>query len=283
MLENQEKWNIVADSSCDLKEMEEEQENISFSTVPFVFDVGEDSFVDDESLDVKQLIDSLASHKEAGRSACPAPDTWLEKFRAPGNVFALTISSNLSGSHQSACIARDMLLSEEPERKIAVLDSRSTGPEIVLMVRKICSMIRENIPFEAIAQELDEFVDRTHIVFALSSFDNLVKNGRVSRLAGFVAGKLGLWGIGIGSDEGRIVVKNKVRGAQRALANILNEMKENAFSHGPVVISHCLNEELALKLKEKIVETWENAQVKIIPTRGLDSFYAEKGGLIVFY
>ena len=276
-------WNIVADSSCDLKELESPQSDITFSTVPFMMQVGDEEFVDDENLQVEELIEALARHKEAGRSACPAPSTWLEKFRAPGNVFALTISSNLSGSYNSACTAREMLLSEQPERNVAVLDSRSTGPELVLMIRRICALIRENKPFEAIARELDEFADRTHVVFALSSFDNLVKNGRVSRLAGFVAGRLGLWGIGIGSDEGRIVVKSKVRGAQKALAAILEDMKANAFSHGPVVISHCLNEELAVRLREKILATWESAQVRIIPTRGLDSFYAEKGGLIVSY
>lgn len=277
------KWNIVADSSCDMMELEEKQADVSFATVPFLMQVGEEEFVDDEKMSVERLIEALAHHREAGRSACPSPDAWLEKFRAPGNTLALTISSNLSGSYGSACIARDMLLADQPERNIAVLDSRSTGPEIVLMVRKICAMIRENATFDSIVKEMDVFADRTHVVFALSSFDNLVKNGRVSRLAGFVAGRLGLWGIGIGSDEGKIVVKNKVRGAQRALAAILDEMRENAFSRGPVVISHCLNEELAVKLKEKIMATWESAHVRIVPTRGLDSLYAEKGGLIVSY
>lgn len=276
-------WNIIADSSCDLKELESSHSDITFSTVPFMMQVGDEEFVDNENLKVEELIEALARHKEAGRSACPAPGTWLEKFRAPGNVFALTISSNLSGSYNSACTAREMLLSEQPERNVAVLDSRSTGPELVLMIRRICALIRENKPFGAIVRELDEFADRTHVVFALSSFDNLVKNGRVSRLAGFVAGRLGLWGIGIGSDEGRIVVKSKVRGVQKALAAILEDMKANAFSHGPVVISHCLNEEQAVRLREKILATWESAQVRIIPTRGLDSFYAEKGGLIVSY
>jgi len=276
-------WNIVADSSCDLKKLETKEENIGFSTVPFILQVGEKEFIDDESLETQELIDALAKSKEAAKSACPAPETWLEHFRKAGDAFALTISSNLSGSYQSACIARDMVLEEQPEKKIAIFDSKSTGPEIVMMIARLAELIRENIDFEKIVQDVQALADRTHVAFALCSFDNLVKNGRVSRLAGFVAGRLGLWGVGVASDEGRIVVKTKVRGPQKAIAAIIEDMKERAFTSGQVVISHCLNEEMALKLKEKIVQTWEKAQVRIIPTRGLDSFYAEKGGLIIAY
>ena len=278
-----EKWNIVSDSCCDLMNMETEENNIAFSTVPFILQVGEKEFIDDENLNTAELIEAVANCKEAAKSACPSPETWLAHFRRPGPVFALTISSNLSGSYQSACIARDMILEEEPDKQVTIFDSRSTGPELVMMIARLAERIRENIPFEKIAEDVQALADRTHVAFALCSFDNLVKNGRVSRLAGFVAGKLGLWGVGIASDEGRIVVKTKVRGAQKAIGAIIEDMKERAFESGHVVISHCFNEEMALRLKDKIMQTWDKAQVCIIPTRGLDSFYAEKGGLIIAY
>ena len=245
--------------------------------------VGDREFIDHEEMNTAELIDAIANCREAAKSACPAPETWLEHFRRPGPAFALTISSNLSGSYQSACIARDMLLDEDPEKRIHIFDSKSTGPEIVLMIARLGELIRENIPFEKIVEDVQALADRTHVAFALCSFDNLVKNGRVSRLAGFVAGRLGLWGVGIASDEGRIVVKTKVRGAQRAIGAIIDDMKERAFTSGHVVISHCFNEEMAQRLKDRIQQTWEKAHVRIIPTRGLDSFYAEKCGLIIAY
>ena len=104
----------------------------------------------------------------------------------------------------------------------------------------------------------------------------------MGRVAGFVAGKLGMCGVGVAND-GRIDVKSKVRGTQKALKVIIDSMKEHAFMGGEVLISHCLNEELALKLKTLIQETWSNAKVDIMPTRGLCSLYAEKGGLIIAY
>lgn len=277
------KWNIVADSSCDLREFAADDERIAFSTVPFVIRAGDAEFIDDEHLNVSEMVDALAKIPEAGRTACPSPETWLERFRAAeGNIAAVTISSNLSGSYNSACLARDMLLESEPDRKVAVIDSKSAGPELTMIVRRLRELMNEKLSFEVIAEKLDEFAERTQTMFALTSFDNLVKNGRVGRLAGFVAGRLGMCGVGVAND-GRIDVRSKVRGTQRAIKVIIDSMKESAFSGGSVLIAHCLNEEFALRLKEAICHAWNSAKVELMPTRGLCSFYAEKGGLIIAY
>ncbi len=277
------KWNIVTDSSCDLLQFAPEDERVSFSTVPFVIRAADTEFIDDEHLSVPEMVSTLAKIPEAGRTSCPSPEAWLEKFQAAeGNIVVVTISSNLSGSYNSACLARDMLLETEPDRNVAIIDSKSAGPELTMIVRKLYSLMDEDLSFAAVEQQLNDFTDRTQTVFALTSFDNLVKNGRVGRIAGFVAGKLGMCGIGVAND-GRIDVRSKVRGAHRALKVVIDNMKENSFAGGNVLIAHCLNEELALKLKSLIEENWGSALVNIMPTRGLCSFYAEKGGMIIAY
>ena len=276
------KWNIVADSSCDLKQFAPEDERVAFSSVPFVIRAEDREFIDDEQLNTAEMVSALSSIREAGRTSCPSPETWLKKFAQAGNTVAVTISSNLSGSFNSACLARDMILEKDPTRKIAVIDSKSAGPELAMIIKRLHALIDEKLSFEEIAEKLNQFAEKTETIFALTSFDNLVKNGRVSKIAGFVAGKLGMCGVGVAND-GRIDVKSKVRGTQKALKVIIDSMKEHAFMGGEVLISHCLNEELALKLKTLIQETWSNAKVDIMPTRGLCSFYAEKGGLIIAY
>ena len=105
----------------------------------------------------------------------------------------------------------------------------------------------------------------------------------MSRMAGFVATKLGMWGIGIASDEGTIAIKGKTRGAEKALSMILSDMKQRGFNGGEVAISHCFNESVAEKLKNSILESWKSAKVTVMKARGLDSFYAERGGLIVAF
>ena len=168
------KWNIITDSSCDMFGFDKEHENIVFSSVPFTISVGDENFVDDRNLDVDGMIDSMDACAEASHTACPSPHAWQEKFEQEGNVIAITISSKLSGSYNSACAAKDMVLEEQPDKKIAVIDSRSAGSELVLLVKKICELIESGTDFETVVEKAELYSRHTHVVFALSSFNNLV-------------------------------------------------------------------------------------------------------------
>lgn len=277
------KWNIVTDSSCDLFPAALQGGKVQISTVPFVISVGNRDFVDDETLDTAEMLDAMEHCQQASHTSCPSPQGWLEEFEKADFCIAITISSNLSGSMNSAVLAKEMMLERYPEKKIAVLDSHSTGPEIVICVERICDLIEAGTDFEKVVSEAEALLRDTRIVFALSSFDNLVKNGRMSKMVGFVASKLGMWGIGIGSNEGTISIKGKTRGATKAMSMLLEDMKERGFQGGKIVISHCHNLDFANRLQSKIKELWQDAKISIMPTRGLCSFYAERGGLILSY
>lgn len=277
------KWNIVTDSSCDLFPAALQGGEVQISSVPFIISVGNRDFVDDETLNTAEMLDAMEHCQQASHTSCPSPQGWLEQFEKADFCIAITISSNLSGSMNSAVLAKEMVLERYPEKKIAVLDSHSTGPEIVICVERICDLIEAGADFEKVVSEAEALLRDTRIVFALSSFDNLVKNGRMSKVAGFVASKLGMWGIGIGSDEGTISIKGKTRGAAKAMTMLLEDMKERGYHGGKVIISHCHNFLFADRLQSKIKELWQDAKISIMPTRGLCSYYAERGGLIVSY
>ncbi len=277
------KWRIVADTSCDLVELEDKADNIEFHTVPFTIRVGEKEFVDDEHISVEEMLTANENHEALAQTACPSPEDWRKYFDTEGPVLAFTISSALSGSYNSACTARNMLTEENPGRQIAVVDSLATGPETVLIIRKACELIRQGIPFEKMAARLAETARKTHIMFALASYRNLIKAGRVSRLVGFIAGHLGFWGIGIGSDEGEIAMRGKARGQKSMVRQLVEEILKVGLCDGQVVISHCQNEGAAQELKKQLEAAVRNIRVRILPTRGLDSFYAERHGLIVAF
>ncbi len=277
------KWNIVTDSSCDLFPAVWENGEIQLSSVPFIISVGNRDFIDDETLDTAILLDAMERCEQVSHTSCPSPQGWVEQFEQADYCIAITISSKLSGSMNSAALAKEMVLERCPEKKIEILDSCSTGPEIVMCVEKMCDLIRSGADFEKVVSEVEAFLQDTHIVFALSSFNNLVKSGRMSKVAGFVAGKLGMWGIGIGSDEGTIEFKGKTRGSEKAIAMLLDDMKKRGFQGGKVMISHCHNLALADRLQSKIKDIWHDAKIHMIPARGLCSYYAQRGGLIVSY
>ncbi len=277
------KWNIIADSSCDLKNITRTYDNIRFSTVPFTINIGADSYVDDETLDISVMLTAMENCPHASQTACPSPYSWYEQFEKAEQSIAITISSQLSGSYNSANAAKEMMLEKEPLRKIAILDSYSTGPAIVLIVEKLYELIEKQLCFEEVVSQMQGFIAIQRTVFALSSFSNLIKNGRMSKFAGVLAGKLGIWGVGIASNEGKIQIKTKVRGSSRVLSALIDDMVERGFTGGAMAISHCYNACLAEKLSEKVQELWQTAEIEILPTRGLCSYYAERGGLIVAF
>lgn len=277
------KWNIVADSSCDLMKKDVDCEEVGFSTVNFTLRVGNRDYIDDEQLDVLKMLDDMEACPTASSSACPSPDAWAEEFKKAEQTIAITISGNLSGSQNSAKAAVDIVMSEHPDKKIALLDSHATGPEMALCIHHIAQWIKSHHTFETVVDKAEKFLENTKTTFALSSFNNLVKNGRMSKLTGFIAKALGMWGVGIASEEGKIAMKGKTRGTDKILALILDDLRQRGFRGGEVAISHCYNENMAEKLRASVLSCWNSARVTIIKARGLDSFYAERGGLIVAF
>ena len=283
------KWNIISDSSCDLFNFTIEEDSIKYATVPFAFNIGETTIIDDENLDTKQMLNKIYSSpsKEHIATACPSPNDWINEMKEDGHYILLTISSQLSGSYNSAVVAKDTILNDQPNKKIEIIDSRSTGPEIVLLVQKICELIKNNknangeADYDFVVSEARKYLSESKVTFALSSFDNLIRAGRMKKTAGILAKVLGIWGVGIASDQGTIVVKKKVTGKFFAIKSIIEDMGQRIPNPRSVCISHCHNEEVANKLKNKILEKWPEANVEIIPTKGLCSYYAEMNGLIV--
>lgn len=274
-------WSIITDSSCDLI-CEDLPDNIHYERVPFTISVGSKDYVDVETLNTVEMIEDMESFSGASHTSCPAPGAWYELFEKSEQTIVITISKKLSGSYNSAFAAKGMILEKYPEKKIFILDSESAGSALALLVEKAVEMIEKGFDFEAVTTEMQQYSNKLNTIFALSSFRNLVKNGRMSRLSGFIAGKLGIWGIGI-AEEGKITVKSKTRGLNRVISEFINDMKENNFVKGKVIISHCQNYTLAEDLKNSILESWSAADVRILATGGLCSYYAERGGLIVAY
>ncbi len=273
-------FRIIADSSCDIFELDNKIDNLYFNTVPFVITVDGKDFIDDEHLDVQELVNAMAVSSKS-HTSCPSPAEWVREFGEEGDVFALTISSNLSGSYNSCCSAREMVLENDPGRNIEILDSRGTGPSLSMTIDKLCELIGQGLSFEEVKTEIHKFMTEHKLIFALSSYHNLVNNGRMPRIAGIVLGHLGLWGVGIASEEGTIKMKKIAKGGKKTLQVILHDFKERVADKKSIVISHCQNEQFAQSLRKSIEAEYPGKLVKIIPTRGLCSFYAERGGIIV--
>ena len=124
---------IVADSSANLSTTPDK----SIISVPLTLRTDEREFVDNEVLDIKEMTDYLASYKGKSGSACPSSQDWVEAFGDAEEVYAIAITSNLSGSFNSLRIAKEQYEEEYPDRKVCIIDSLSAGSELKLIVEKI--------------------------------------------------------------------------------------------------------------------------------------------------
>ena len=139
-------YKIVGDSCTDLtKEMKEEG---VVSLVPLTLSIEDRSFVDDETFDQKEFLDAMKASEECPKSACPSPERYMREFDGQEECFVVTLSGKLSGSYNSAVLAKNMYQEEHPEVKIEIVDSKSASCGQMLLALKIpCGSMLNHIYF----------------------------------------------------------------------------------------------------------------------------------------
>ena len=273
------KRKIVADSSADITSLEK----VPFGLAPLKIIAGEKEFVDDETLDVAEMVTWFDTYSGSSQTSCPNPGDWLEAFDGAQEVFCVAITSGLSGSYNAACIAKEMYEAEHPDRQVFVIDSLSAGPELRLLVEKLREYILAELPFEEICQKIKAYQETTGLAFMLESLKTLAANGRISMAVAKIAGVLGIRLVGKASDQGTLEPTNKCRGQQKSLDALVENIVAAGLRKGKVRIAHCQNEVAAETFKEKPLTRCPQADAEIYTLRGLCSYYAEKGGLLIGY
>ena len=268
---------IVADSSANILKLQ----NIPFAAAPLKVITAQREFADDRALDVAAMVSWFDSYKGKSKTSCPNPADWLEAFADADEVYCVTITSGLSGSYNSACIAKQMYEAEHPGKQVCVIDSLSAGPELVLIIEKLEEVIGQELPYDEICRKIEAYKEMTGLTFMLESLKNFAANGRVSPAVAKIAGVLGIRILGKARDRGTLEPTNKCRGEGKSLDAILSHLKANGLSGGKVRIAHCMNENAARTLRQSILAEFPRADVQIHSCRGLCSYYAEKGGLLV--
>ncbi len=271
------KYKIVVDSSSNLYALP----GVPFASVPLKIVTNSREYVDDANLDIASMLGELEDYKGRSGTSCPNVGEWLDAFDDAEAVFAITITSNLSGSYNAACQAKVDYEDTYPGRKVCCLDSLSTGGEMVLIAQKLVELLENGLSFEEVEVAIREYMAHTHLLFMLECMDNLAKNGRVSPLVAKACGLLGIRVAGCASDVGTLQPDHKCRGTTKALEAMIKDMLEKGYKGGKVIIDHVFNEAAAQDLKAKILEHFPQASVKVGACGGLCSFYAERGGLMV--
>ena len=270
---------IVADSSANMISLDA----VSFASAPLKVITDGREFVDDAAASANEMLQYFDTYKGKSKTSCPNTVDWLDAFGDAEDIFCVTITSGLSGSYNSACVAKQAYEADYPNRRVFMIDSLSAGPELVLIIEKLQSLILEGFSFEEICAKIKAYQETTGLVFVLESLKNFAANGRVSPAIAKIAGVLGIRIVGEASAQGTLAPINKCRGEVKSLNAMLNHMKENGLKTGKVRIAHCMNKAAAQELKRMILEAYPKVDIQIQECRILCSYYAEKGGMLVGY
>lgn len=276
-------WKIVSDSGCDFQKIKDLAVTTNFERVPLTIQVGNEIFTDDAELDIDEMMEKMYATSTASKSACPSPDDYLKSFAGADNIFVVTITGTLSGSNNSAQLAKKLYQEEHPNVNIHVIDSLSAGGEIDLIVHKLNHLIEQGLSFEEVVKAITDYQEKTKLLFVLSKVDNLVKNGRLSKLLGTVVGLLNIRMVGEASSQGTLELLQKARGHKKSLTAAFEELLKAGYAGGEIIIAHRNNTKFCQQFSELVKEKYPKASITIIPTSGLCSFYAEEGGLLMGY
>ena len=246
-------------------------------------DGGRAAFVDDETFDQKEFIKVVKEYPECPKSACPSPEMFKEAYCCEEeNVFVITLSAALSGSYNSAVLAKSLYEEEYGKKNILVLDSKSASSgqlNIAMYIRELCD---QGLEFDEICEKAAAYRDRMNTYFVLESLDTLKKNGRLTGLQAFFATKLNIKPV-MGADNGTIIKLDQARGIQKALQRMAEiAVKEAGTTKDKrLVIAHCNAPERAQFMKEKLCSMAEFKEVVITDTCGVSTVYASDGGVIL--
>lgn len=268
---------IVADSSANIIKIGA----VPFASVPLKIITSECEFVDDAKLDVADLIQFFDTYRGKSKTSCPNPADWLAAFGDADDIFCVAITSGLSGSYNAACVAKQMYEGENEGKRVFVIDSLSAGPQLLLIVEKLRELINNGYTYEEICDQILVYKQNTGLLFMLESLKNFAANGRVSPAVAKIVGILGIRIVGKASDQGTLEPMDKCRGEAKSLDKIVVHLREYGLKCGKVRIAHCRNESAAEHLKDLILTLFPQADVQIGECRGLCSYYAENGGLLV--
>ena len=276
------RYKIVIDSCGEL--LNEWKDDERFESVPLTLMVGADQIIDDETFDQLSFLKKVADYPECPKSACPSPERYMKAYDCEAeHIYAVTLSSELSGSYNSALLGKNLLLEDHPEKKIHVFNSCSASIGQTLIAAKIQDCVEAGMSFEEVVSTVDRYIEGQHTFFVLENLDTLRKNGRLSKVKALVASALKIKPVMGSTDEGSICQLDQARGMNRAMIKMVEQViaKTPDSADKVLAISHCNCPARAQVLKEAFEERMKLAKIIVLDTAGVSSMYANDGGVIV--
>ena len=273
---------IIGDSCLEFPE--ELKREVACENIPLTITLDDHVVIDDETFEQKSFLKLMDQCKGVPRSACPSPERYLESYKCEEDwVFVITISADLSGSYNSAELAKSLYEEEVgDDKKIYVFNSKSASGGEAQVALKVYELYKAGCSFDEIIEKTEENINKVMTYFVFESLEMLRKNGRLSNIKAFAANTLNLKPVCMGVN-GVIEQASIQRGVKKALSKMvelslagIKNTKERVL-----IINHCNCYERAAAVLADFISKAEFKKIMILDTAGISSLYASNGGIIV--
>ena len=277
-------YKIIIDSCGELtEELKADGHNES---VPLEMEVNGHRIVDDATFDQQDFLKKVKESPVGPKSSCPSPERYMEAFQGEAeHIYVVTLSKELSGSYNSAVLAKNLYEEEygKEKKQIYVFNSRSASIGETLIGIRVQECEEAGMDFDKIVEVVEAYIGTQHTYFVLETLETLRKNGRLSNLKAFVANALNIKPVMGSTPEGSICQLAQARGMNKALKKMVEEAISKVDDSGEriLAISHCNCPMRAESVKEEIERITKFKKIIIADTAGISSMYANDGGVII--
>ena len=282
------RYKIVIDSCGELTDTLKKDPH--YENVALELDVDDYHILDDASFNQQEFLQKVKESPNCPKSSCPPPARFMDAFgEGTEHVYMVTLSSQLSGSYNSAMLAKELYEEQQETRdgethtKIHVFDSKSASIGETLIGMKIQEYEEAGESFEQIVEKVDNYIAEMNTFFVLESLETLRKNGRLSNLKAALATALNIKPVMGSTDLGTIQQLGQARGMNKALESMVEKMLTvtKNCEEKVLAISHCNCPERAKRVRERIEKLAHFKNIVIVDTAGVSSMYANDGGVIL--
>ncbi len=277
-------YKIIIDSCGELTE--ELKADGHFVNVALEMEVNGERIVDDETFDQLSFLKKVKDSPVGPKSSCPSPESYMQWFRGEeDHIYIVTLSKELSGSYNSAELAKQLFEEENGKdaKQIYIFNSRSAsvGETLIGMMVQECE--EAGLSFEDTVAKTEQYIDGQTTYFVLETLETLRKNGRLSNLKAFVANTLNIKPVMGSTPDGLICQLGQARGMKKALKKMVEEVVSGLkdSENRVLAISHCNCPQRAKEVKEEILKLAKFKKVVVVDTAGISSMYANDGGVIM--
>ncbi|GAA3732499.1 DegV family protein [Salinicoccus jeotgali] len=273
---------LLVDSCSDIPLQQLKEMDIEM--IPLRITIGDNDYHDQYEISSSEVLEAITEGKRPLTSQANPEDftNIFRKYTKKGEpILYIAFSSELSGTYQSALIARDTIIDELPEADITIIDTKSASYGLGMIIERAHGYLKEDMEKDVMMAQIEQDVKNIRHFFTVNDLDYLAKGGRLSKGQAFLGGLLNIKPL-LHVEDGKLVPLEKHRGIKKVFSSMTKHLLADNVTH-EVHLTHSNAESQAEQLKKKILEDTNVSDVKISTIGPTISSHTGNGTVAMFY